>query len=410
MSRCRWPIGGPGRPPGPAPRARREPVQLGQRPGHRQPELRARPQTAVCGNARWTMRRAPPGEPWKAEKSLGEPAARAASGPSAARSRGAGAASSSSDGDGTAAPRPPNRRPSAPRRSSTPKWSRAAASTKTLSRPDILGQHRHRLPLARAGGLVHDHLQPGVLRPDLSAGIRWVRVARIAASSTAWRARLKPRNSRRGPGAPPGSRCASAAAYRRSPPPRARARSRRPPARRPAPPPRGPGELRAADRPLREQHDVVGQVDHGHAGSRHVPERGRLEKGLEDDALLAPLHAHGREVDRAVRGHRRHDGFDDHRTRSTGGGLEASVALGSRSRAPARHPPRAVPPAATRARRAGSGRPAGSRARSAPTRDGTARRRPDAVACWTAMISPSSDVAVTSSSAGTEAGAITSEW
>src|SRR5438046_1018185 len=32
-----------------------------------------------------------------------------------------------------------------------------------------------------------------------SAGRRWVRVARIAASSTAWRARLKPRNSRRTP-------------------------------------------------------------------------------------------------------------------------------------------------------------------------------------------------------------------
>src|SRR5262245_66596677 len=69
-----------------------------------------------------------------------------------------------------AAPSPPNRRPRLPRRSSTPKCSRAAASTKTLFAGDILREHRHRLPLARTGRLLHDHLKAGEIRRDLGFG------------------------------------------------------------------------------------------------------------------------------------------------------------------------------------------------------------------------------------------------
>src|SRR5437867_4134544 len=71
---------------------------------------------------------------------------------------------------------PPNQRPSEPRRSRTPKWSRAAVSTNTTSvslssggiipwlllwrRGNEVAQQRHRLNLVRAGGFVDDHLQP----------------------------------------------------------------------------------------------------------------------------------------------------------------------------------------------------------------------------------------------------------
>ena len=162
-----------------------------------------------------------------------------------------------------------------------------------------------------------------------SAGSRWVRVARMVASSTAWRARLKPRNSRRQPRcttrvsirerggvssiahdlqlAPGAGRLQHHAAHHR----------------------RGEGgELGARTAPpCAKSIDVVGQVDDRRAAGAHVPEGGGLQERLEHERVLAPLHAHGREVDRAVRAGGRHDGLDDHRTRSTGGGADARGAL-----------------------------------------------------------------------------------
>src|SRR5918998_5965675 len=82
-------------------------------------------------------------------------------------SRGEGEACTSSDGQGIAAPSPPKCRPSRPARSSTPKCRRAGASTKTLPRPDIVGQQRHRLTFPGPSGLVYDGLQPRELVADL---------------------------------------------------------------------------------------------------------------------------------------------------------------------------------------------------------------------------------------------------
>src|SRR5205823_3836810 len=100
---------------------------------------------------------------WCAANRRANSSTRVASGPSAAR-RGAGLASTSSDGAGTAAPIPPKRRPRSPRRSSTPKCSRAGASTNSAGSPVIAPRTAQRVDAnfaPRAGGLEHDSWHHG---------------------------------------------------------------------------------------------------------------------------------------------------------------------------------------------------------------------------------------------------------
>src|SRR5215207_5531468 len=106
--------------------------------------------------------------PW-ARNRVANSDARSASGPSAV-TRLEGAASIRSEGEGIAAPRPPKQRPSRPLRSSTPKWSRAGASTKMLARSDILSQKLHGFQLPGSGRLFYYDLQSGILLADL---FRW---------------------------------------------------------------------------------------------------------------------------------------------------------------------------------------------------------------------------------------------
>ena len=56
------------------------------------------------------------------------------------------------------------------------------------------------------------------------------------------------------------------------------------------------GILRARDRRASEEHDVIGEIHDGGAGVAQVAKGGGLEKWLDDDPIVAPLHAHRREV------------------------------------------------------------------------------------------------------------------
>ncbi len=135
------------------------------------------PRPACDGSARCTRIRAPRASPRTcrtcASMRRANWSARSASSPSTVSVSDADA-DTSSVGAGAAAPMPPNHRPMAPRRSSTPKCRRAGASTKTASSTrvvirladrrrrgaDEVAEDGHRLVLGRPGGLVHDHLQP----------------------------------------------------------------------------------------------------------------------------------------------------------------------------------------------------------------------------------------------------------
>ena len=68
----------------------------------------------------------------------------------------------------------------------------------------------------------------------------------------------------------------------------------------------------ARERALREDQDVVGDVDDGLAGANEVPERPRGDVRPDHEALLAPDHPHGGEVHLAVLVQRRHHRLDDH--------------------------------------------------------------------------------------------------
>ena len=72
------------------------------------------------------------------------------------------------------------------------------------------------------------------------------------------------------------------------------------------------GILRARDRGAREEHHVVGEIHDGGAAVAQIAKGRGLEKRLDDDAIVAPLHAHGREVDDAGGVHGGDDRFDDH--------------------------------------------------------------------------------------------------
>src|SRR5690606_35271668 len=137
------------------------------------------PRPEWAGIARCRCSRAPPLRPWWSRKRRAYNRTRSASSP-VTMSSAAGLASSKSDGSCTAIPIPPKRRPRSPRRSSSPRCSRAGASTHTAS-PAVIpsslqrrgflahvrGEHGHGLVLARTGGLVHDHLETLVLPHDL---------------------------------------------------------------------------------------------------------------------------------------------------------------------------------------------------------------------------------------------------
>src|SRR5919108_63780 len=224
----------------------------------------------------------PRARPWYSRNRLANSVARSASGPTAV-TRSAGAASSSRDGDGMAAPKPPKHRPNRPRRSSTPKWSRAGVSTKTLLRSDILSQELHGFPLARSRRLIDHHLKACELLRDL---LRWKQMGpgsqdrrlehRIASpveadefppgtpmnhlglDARSWRGGIDRDYLQLAPGA--GSveddstdHCC------------------------------GKGrKLGAGYGSLGEQHRVIGKVYHRCPGGAHVLERGRFQKRLEE--------------------------------------------------------------------------------------------------------------------------------
>ena len=77
------------------------------------------------------------------------------------------------------------------------------------------------------------------------------------------------------------------------------------------------GILRTRDCRAREEHDVIGEIHHGSAGVAQVAKGGGLEERLDDDPVVAPLHAHRREVHDAGFVHGRDDRFDDHARHSS---------------------------------------------------------------------------------------------
>ena len=148
--RSRWPSAAPPDHAGQFLRIRFDAVQLGDRPRHRQRELRS-PNRARHGWAERAMdakrARASGGSAGSPARRTPTPGSRHRPPPPAPR---ASTADTSSVGAGAAAPMPPNQRPSAPRRSRTPKCSRAGASTNTAS--SIRRFMRARAPSDRARG------------------------------------------------------------------------------------------------------------------------------------------------------------------------------------------------------------------------------------------------------------------
>ena len=71
-------------------------------------------------------------------------------------------------------------------------------------------------------------------------------------------------------------------------------------------------EALARERALREDEDVVGDVDDRLACPHQVAVGARLYVRPDHQPLLTPEHAHGREVGFSVLVQRRHDGLDDH--------------------------------------------------------------------------------------------------
>src|SRR5687767_903170 len=242
------------------------------------------------------VRRTPSGKPWNARNLRANSTARAASGPLAV-SPAPCPASSRREGQGIAAPSPPKWRPRRPPRSSTPKWSRAGASTKTLLRLDILGQQGHGLLLPRPGGLVHDNLEPGVFIANLLGrqevgpsgengrfedGVPGtVEPEKLPVDSAMYNARFDPGPwgrsiDRQNFELAPGTCCLQHRALNHLR--------------------RDPGKLRARNGPLCKEHGVIRQVnDRGPAGA-HVPESTGLEKRLQHNHLLPPLDSHRSKV------------------------------------------------------------------------------------------------------------------
>ena len=158
---------------------------------------------------------------------------------------------------------------------------------------------------------------PSSARMSAASSMR-ARDARIDASRTAWRARLRPRNSRP---VPPSTttvltraRCALLVdrLHAHLAPRAGVVQHRALDARR-----RTGRRVRVAERRLAEQQDVVGHVHDGRPGCAQVAQRPRPPVGLDHDPLRAPLDAHRAAVDAAVRVERRHHGLDDRRAPPT---------------------------------------------------------------------------------------------
>ena len=272
------------------------------------------PSPTCCGIASTTRRCAPPASPNASRQRCANVSARSASGPSADSSS-AGSASSTTAGRSTDTPSPPKRR-------SPSLGDREHAQVQARGRLDAHPAHQssdhrahvlHRLALARAAGLVHEHLQAAQLGADL-LGVEHAhargedrrledRVARpVEAEELAAGAAVDHHR------ADPGTLRAVVDRLHPHLAPRAgvvqhRALDAGRRMRR---------RLRVAERGLAEQQHVVGQVHDGRPGRAQVAQRARSPEGLDDDPLAAPLDAHRAAVDAAVRVQRRHHRLDDH--------------------------------------------------------------------------------------------------
>src|SRR5690242_8912367 len=232
-----------------------------------------------------------------------------------------------SDGFGTAAPMPPKRRPNAPRRSSMPKWRRAGASTKAAADGEsartrggrvqfvahVVGEERHGFVLAGTGRLVDDHLQPLEVAEYLGGGeqmragrknggfedgvSRPVEAEELALGAVMHNAGLDARARRCGID---GDDVELAPRARRVEHDSLHAHGR------------VGGERRSADRGAREYEDVVGQVHDGCAGGADVVKGGRLEERFDHQHVIAPIDAHGGNVDASAGVDAGEDGLDDH--------------------------------------------------------------------------------------------------
>src|SRR5215203_2466702 len=197
-----------------------------------------------------------------------------------------------------AAPKPPKCRPSRPLKSSTPKCSRAGASMKTLPRLDILSQQRHSLLLPRPCRLVYNSLEACVLLLDL---FRWQQVSaggqdrsfKDGVLRTVEAHELTGEATVNDPGIYSRAGWSCVDRYHLELSPGACGLNHRPIYYCG----RNPGKLWARDSSLSEQHGVISEIDDGRSGVSEILECARLEEGLEDYDLLAPLHSHRREID-----------------------------------------------------------------------------------------------------------------
>src|SRR6185437_17139078 len=72
------------------------------------------------------------------------------------------------------------------------------------------------------------------------------------------------------------------------------------------------GERGGGDGGARKDEHIVGEIDDGDARRADVPKGGRLEERFDDQHIIAPIDAHGRDVDATLFVERGENGFDDH--------------------------------------------------------------------------------------------------
>ena len=254
----------------------------------------------MCGGiASSTRMRAPPSSPTASRARCATASARSASGPSAVSSSLA------------PSPRPPSRdarRPRRARRSGAWRRRRRRACRGAAGPAPRRGPSSSAPTCRRTSSHASRSRGPAVLSTSTcrrassasisSRGSRPAREARIDPSSTAWRARLRPRNSR--PMPRPTTRVVTRARTLRRVDrldgdlaPRARVREH------------GAGDLlgrsrgrmRVAERGLREEQDVVGEVDDRGARRLQIAQRARRAVRLDHDDVVPPLDAHRGAVD-----------------------------------------------------------------------------------------------------------------
>src|SRR5688572_831942 len=308
------------------------------------------PRPACRGSDRCTQTRAPSRMWWWSRNRFANPDARCASGPCAVTVR-ALDADTSSVASGAAAPIPPNHRPSSPRRSSTPKCSRAGASTKT-SRPapvtispprrsgysrtlrekwersrvhhrgrrcaaNVLNEQRHRLEFPRTGRLVDDDLQPlDLAEKELARqkvdtrGVDCRLEHRVACTIEA--DELPPDLAMHGPGVDSRSRRRAVDRGHLELAPRTRVCQNDTTNGL-----RGNGLIRrVADRRLCKHPHIIDEIDDGGTRGENISIRRGLQERLQDNRLRlrvgVPFHAHWSAVHLAILGDGGDDGLDDH--------------------------------------------------------------------------------------------------